>query len=57
MAQTPGETHKKIYSFPKSGLEDASIDELKEFLLKKCVHVKKGIKYVEYPDKKQKGKK
>ena len=54
MAQTPGDSHKRIYSFPKDGLEDASIDELKAFLLEKCVNNKKGIKFVEYPDKKKK---
>lgn len=57
MAQTPGETHKKIYGFPKSGLEDAAIDDFKAFILEKCTNVKKGIKYVEYPDKKKKGNK
>lgn len=57
MAQTPGETHKKIYGFPKEGLEDASLDEFKTFLTEKCTNVKKGIKYVQYPDKKKKGNK
>ena len=51
MAQLPGETHKKIYSFPKSGLEDASIDEFKEFLTSKCVNLKKGIKFIDYKTK------
>ena len=54
MAQSPGDSHKRIYAFPKNGLEDASVDELKEFLLEKCVNNKKGIKFVEYPDKKKK---
>ena len=54
MAQSPGDSHKRIYAFPKKGLEDASVDELKEFLLEKCVNNKKGIKFVEYPDKKKK---
>lgn len=54
MAQSPGDSHKRIYAFPKHGLEDASVDELKEFLLEKCVNNKKGIKFVEYPDKKKK---
>lgn len=57
MAQTPGETHKKIYGFPKEGLEDASLDEFKAYLLEKCGNVKKGIKYISYPDKKKKGDK
>ena len=55
MAQTPGETHKRIYAFPKDGLEDADMDEFKAFLIEKCVNVKKGIKFVNYPDKKKKG--
>lgn len=54
MAQTPGDTHKKIYGFPKSGLEDASLDEFKTFLKEKCTNMKKDIKYIEYPDKKKK---
>lgn len=57
MAQTPGETHKRIYAFPKAGLEDADMDEFKAFLVEKCVNVKKGIKFVNYPDKKKKGDK
>lgn len=58
MAQTPGETHKRIYAFPKAGLEDADMDEFKAFLVEKCVNVKKGIKFVKYPDiKKKKGDK
>ena len=57
MAQAPGETHKRIYGFPKEGLEDVSLDEFKAFLTEKCTNMKKDIKYVEYPDKKKKGTK
>ena len=54
MAQSPGDSHKRIYAFPKEGLEDASIDDLKAFLVENCPNAKKGIKFVEYPDKKKK---
>ena len=55
MAQTPGDSHKRIYAFPKRGLEDASMDEFKAFLVEKCPNAKNGIKFVNYPDKKKKG--
>ena len=54
MAQSPGDTHKRIYAFPKEGIDGASVDELKAFLVDSCTNMKKGIKYVEYPDKKNK---
>ena len=55
MAQAPGDPHKRIYAFPKAGLEDADMEEFKDYLVEKCVNVKKGIKFVKYPDKKKKG--
>ena len=54
MAQSPGDTHKRFYAFPKEGIDGASVDELKAFLVDSCTNMKKGIKYVEYPDKKNK---
>ena len=53
MAQQPGQTHKMIYSFPKAGLEDASVEELKKYLTGKCTNMKKDIKKVEYKTKKK----
>ena len=56
MGQNPGDPHKRIYAFPKAGLEDASMDEFRTFLEQKCAGVKKGIKKVEYTYKKKEKK-
>ena len=48
-----GSSKTRIYAFPKAGLEDASVDELRAFIEQKCPAVKNGFRMIAYKYKKK----
>ncbi|MGN1267692.1 MAG: hypothetical protein ACI4UH_07105, partial [Dorea sp.] len=51
IARNPDSPKKKLYAFPKAGIQGATEEELKKFVEEKSTNAKKGFKFYKYKHK------